>query len=735
MPLAGCGESAKIVNSNSASESSDTPPDALKNLGDEYVEREQNIVMPWTHQVSEELLAELIVEPGRIIAPLSLDAAQFEHGDVLASVVEDQAFLRKITGVEYAGDQVIYQTRQAAITEAVYKGSLSSSPSSDTMGADGALGSRQQGLSSQVPEYNIQGSKTFSESVSKTFGGVTMEAEPSINVSAQFYFDMEIDADNDVRRTEFQGTQTCSATADCFPNAARGANRAATCNRSSGRCEFTTTRSTGWGWFSSEGASCNDIIASLDFANNNAECRALYDQYYAGNITLDDLLEDGSSWHDWVVDGRTCEGHLPPHPVQVDWAKDHCSGTLKRLVVDGEGTVEPSTGELKIGVERGFDETFNLWDKKKQVASKMFFIGWLPVLITSNVSAKLDLTLKARVDAHATLAPISIQGLRFGSGFHYFASAAHDNGLGVELSNGQFRAFSSHHPEGAKYDAFQPNPERNPNPSIAGLDFTEQTFTASARGTASASIKLAPRIDLMLYGVAGPYLEPFTPYAEIKFDAGGLWSTNGTSETYGTCTESDTVRNLCGRIGAQGKMGLDATTICSNCDWDMDLYDTCSDYCPENPETMCAKTCLGDEPETPGPLSIKVLWADGTSDLDLSLSAPVSVNYRAFSGPVQGYQHSGDICPRESNPDNARCTDEPDADFGAYREEIFVEDAADVLRGAGNEYSINVKTYTAGSGSATFDLIVEADGEEVTSWSSESMAADGQSRNFTFVLP
>ena len=178
-------------------------------------------------------------------------AGNYEVGDVLVSADLDTPFWRKITRVDTSGSDVILQTRQAQLGEAVYKETLTKQPS----GQSGSLlETRSQPLE---------------------------PAEPSVKFDSSFYFDLKLDPQSGDSKTVFYGQARCQFKQECFPQAAPEEYRNVSCEIpffSNGElvgdhkvCTFVTTADQGiW---DAEGDSCDDIIAALDCAGRSSTPR------------------------------------------------------------------------------------------------------------------------------------------------------------------------------------------------------------------------------------------------------------------------------------------------------------------------------------------------------------------------------------------------------------------------------------------------------------------------------
>lgn len=719
---AGCGDKGRVVNTTT----DEAQQSERKHLGDEYIAQKTNVIMPWTHQLEDQLIDQIQVEADRLVVPLGTPAgdavADFDRGDVVVSAKPDQPFLRKILKVEQADGQVIFETRNAQLTEAVYKGQLTQEPITPALDE----GVRRQRLAQEadrittnditigVPDSDLSGLPNVrTESgklVLETPEGIELTAEPQIRLNASFYFDVKIEPANgmDASHTRFEGTKTCRTSDHCFPNAAAGENRGVSCQ--AGQCVFESTEYDGFWFFDGAGPSCNDIIAALDFAEQNASCQADFDAYYDGGMTLDQ------------VKAGTCGDHLPPHPVQVDWAKDHCSGALKRMVFDAEGELTPSTGPITMGLSVSEEKSWTMWKTRdKRLMSRMFFIGWLPVYITANGNARLTAKIEASAELTVGVEPIEVSGLRYGDGFHYYGSSSEDDDLGVRMNDGRVEKF---------YDGtgWGRNPVRQPNPQWSGVTFSEQDVTTRATASASGKMQLIPRIDLLLYDAAGPYIEPFSPYVSFSADARGVFSVRDGVEGPGGCGDKPSV--LCGRAGIESKVGITAANLCGNdCDWNTTVNDTCSDYCPDNNEMpLCYKKCLGDA-EEPSPFTARVRWDSETVDLDLRLASPEKVDYQDDTPTPMGFTHEGDTCPPQMG---TTCSSTRDNE-GQYSESISLDQEAPALR-SGTEIVIEVENFNS-EGQDSFDLVIEEDGQVVQEWSGQPTGSKGDVSTFTYSMP
>jgi hypothetical protein len=729
---AGCGDQeAKVVNSNTddPDQSTQEPPE---NWADAYIANQTNVIMPWTHRIADDVVDMAQVEAGRLVfadGPAADAVADVERGDVIVSANPASPFLRKIQSIERLDGELIFHTRNAEITEAVYKGELTQQQPSET----GSQGLRRQELNAEeaqrisadevtigVPDSDISGLPNVAMSNGKVTythsDGTKMSASPSLKINASVYFDLKVEPGGgmDTSHTDFVGTKTCQTADDCFPTAARGENRGVSCQ--SGQCAFHSTEYDGF-WFDGAGPSCNDLIGALDYAAQNDACGADFDRYYEGTMNLSQ------------VENGVCDGRLPPHPVQTDWAKENCTGALKRMVVDADGSLTPSTGPLTMTFAgASAEKSWTLWQsQEKRMMSRLFFIGWFPVYITANGSAKLEASVEASVSASASLEPVELTGLAYGAGFHYYASASDDDNLGVRMNDGTIKAFADYEQNNGGWGDFHLNPERTPDPQWTGLQFEQQDLTLKASGSVTAELEFAPRVDLLLYDVAGPYLEPFSPYASIEFSAGGVFSTQNGASGAGAC--SDEIASLCGRLGVKGTIGVTAENICgSECNWSTTLYDTCSDYCPANEEALCYKTCLGMEPEVPAPVEVIVSWQSDAVDLDLKMLQPEDVDYQNTATNPDGFQHGGDSCP----PTFAGCNDVADGS-GNFTERIFVKNES-TPPASGSNLVLQVYNYQS-NGQGTFDLTVQKDGEVIREWTGQSTGQEGDRPEFSFTLP
>lgn len=707
-----------------------TPDDAR-----EYIEREHAVVMPWTREVGPQLIELATVQEDALIFPAAAAEGivdQYESGDVLVSADFDKAFLRKVVSVERVGEDFVVHTTPATLGQAIYKGSLSTEEfDSETRTHLLEQSEYQTRFQELAPSRESFGSGTVGAGNVKQkapdSNPIKFSIDPSLKVKPSFYLDVKI-VPGSLNRSHnhfYSPNQRCpGGNANfCAPyvNGSDGGRTyrsfCGTYNGEANVCQFEQT-----GFV----ASCDSVIASLDFAEKNPGCNALFKKFYRGELGAD--AYNRSNW-----EGTACEyrgGALdlfmkkqwyPPHPVHVDWAKANCEGSVKRFVVDGQISVNASTGRIGVEAKRAWKPApYTVWQSKDvKLAQKVFFIGWLPVLITSNASLRVDAQVDATLKGSLTFDALSVSGLTFGGGFNRYERSYEDN-KGVYV-DGRFQRYSKNN-----YGVWQLNPWRLPNPTLKGLTLSDQSVLLSLEGKMHAKLSLIPRVDLLLYDIAGPFLEPFTIAGEVQLNAGGsVSSMDGVGPGGNTCNNS--VANLCARVGAEGNIGISARRLNSDWDWTYPhpLYTTCSDYCPANREPLCAKWCYPDGQGNP--IKIVLQWTSDNLDLDLKMSAPDSVNYQRDSATQQGWKHLGDTCPTGF----PGCTDRRSEGF--FKEIIVLEEGFPAPDNSTN-YRIDVKTNDLKGAGGTYDLLVYEGPTRKKTYANQTALPKGQTKTFSFTM-
>jgi hypothetical protein len=741
----GCGDEDQVID-NDGSE------DEVKPVTDEeaheYIMEQEAVIMPWTRHVEGPLIEQAVVEADRITFPASGNEAtvgEFELGDVLVSADPDKAFLRKITDLEHTADTYVVHTRDARIEEAVYKGDLSPHPPGEGQPlSDDGVDTRPQ---YSQPDKESFGSGSTSEededASEQSDKPIKFSMNPSVNISPSFYFDMKIEPSGNRHMNQnnlwspYQRCEGDNGGADvnmCAP-VVSGRGYESYCGEHDGDpyvCQFRQERFN---------ATCDTVVASLDFAEQNPQCKEMFDKFYAGEYGAD--AYNTSIWgarsspcRKGGISGFFGSYWMPPHPVHVDWAKKHCSGAIKRVVVDGQVDASATTGDIKIEATTGWksDEPYTIWKSKDyRLARKVFFIGWLPVLITSNASLRLDAEYEATLGATLEFEGISLTGLTFGGGFNKYAASEYEDHKGVYVG-GRLRRYSQ-----GNYGQWQGNPWRTPNPQLSGFELKNKEVIGRLEGTMSGKLSVVPRVDLLLYNLAGPFVEPVIPSAEVKLSAGGeLSNIEGFGNTGGMC--NDMPINVCARVGVEGRVGITAANICEDCEWEatIDYQDfairtgshddkgTCSDFCPENNETLCAKWCYFDG-EPPKAIEVVLEWDNDAVDFDLRMARPQAVDYTDDSPTSEGWLHSGDSCPDTFSGCSEVLED------GVFKETIelvegFPKPSNSTL------YSIEVETFKSNISGGTFDLVVYEDGNRVQTFRGETAPALRDSKTFEFTL-
>ena len=698
----------------------------------EYIDNQHTVIMPWTHEVDQSFVEQADVGPDRIRLPVDGHqeaAGQYEVGDVLVSANPDAPFLRKITDIELINGEYVFHTRQAKLGEAIYKGELDTAASaSGTQGQpleDGLNETRRQFLS---PDKIEGGGLDTAKEVTTVEGDVTFSMEPSVTVTPRYYLDVNLEPDRifDFSETFFSSPHLRCPGGDvsyCSPvlskDGFRGTKKYNTwCGEVDGMsnvCRYKAPMS----------ADCDTIISALNYAESHPDCQEMFDRFYADVYGSEPYRHH--LWNKRGCDHEDIGIHYPPHPIQVAWAKDHCHGAIKSFVADAEIEAKVSTGPIGIEAQASMQsEWFPIWERPEvELTRHVFFAGWLPVLITSNAEFGLYAKYDATITGRLAFDQIRIRGLKYGMGFHRYASAGYVQDKGVTMADGTFRQFY----QGGAYGQWHLNPTRTPDPRITGARLQDKGVTSTLEGTMTAKIKAVPRLTLELYDLAGPYVEPASPTGEVLFAAGGENSSvSGVGTAGSTCNNS--IANACARIGLTSEIGMQAEDICDGCSVGIDLYqDTCSDFCPANDEPLCAKWCF---PEGDGKaMEIKLTWNSSEVDLDLVMIAPALVSHTERTGD---WAHAGDTCPS----DFSGCVDEADQN-GEYLEQIS--------RGAGHEFvdentqfTIGVENFQQVTGAlppgVSYDLVVFRGGQPVKRVAQgKAVPTKGEAHSHTFTVP
>ncbi len=732
----GCGDGdGRLVSSNGGGEATDdgqgddgidTP--MTPELARDYIEEQDAVIMPWTREVSGPLLDQAELGEDRISFPTAGNddsVGQYEKGDVLVSADTEKPFLRKITNIEVVDDQYVVHTRHAKLGEAIYKGGVNT--------ADQTAG--QRGEPMQQGDYDTR--RQFLEPDKESFGDgststphpdeqadpnfpIDISMSPSVSVTPSFYFDMKIEptANTNANHNHFYSPhQRCPGgdASYCDPQVGGpNMNYESYCAPHNGTADVCQFRQDGFT------ASCDTVVGALDYAEENPDCQAMFDKFYKGEYGAEAYSSD--IWNNSACDYWGYGYWMPPHPVHMDWAKENCSGAVKRLVVDAEVDATATTGDITIAAEDwSSDDSYTVWQSEdKLLARKVFFIGWLPVLITSNASLRVEAEYEASLEASLTFDGMTLSGLTFGGGFAKYASSAYEDDKGVTV-DGQFERYSQ-----GNYGSWHQTPLRTPTPTLEGLELQNKEVLGTLEGTMSAKLSAIPRVDLLLYDLAGPYVEPLIPYGEIQLAAGGtLSSIDGFDAAGGTC--SDSAASICARVGAQGKVGITAENICDGCNWDTPLsYNTCSDYCPDNEEALCGKWCYdGNDVE---PVKIDLEWSNDSVDLDLRMTSPDNIDYQDRTPNSNGWVHSGDTCPSSFG---GGCNGQ--LQNGVYTESIWLDGSATMPNGS-TLYRVEVETFDATASGQSFDLQVYQDGQSAQSFT-RSAPANGDTTTIEFTLP
>lgn len=397
--------------------------------------------------------------------------------------------------------------------------------------------------------------------VYKNIGGafdVSISGRPTFSIEPRYWFSLDIDfdaGDKSPAGFQFYSTRTCDSDTDCFDGGLSGGeecqpyfpsihdvrpevaqhltpydreNRVQYCVYRPGveGTEVRVREEDGDVDEKDEYRTCERILETLEWVKEDGdghECGRDWQTWYDSKGHRGARNPD--SCHGWFWDA------FAPYPAQLEWAKLVCHGSVKHLEMDFQT-------DLKAGVEdfqmSALGSGFKAWTPidmdTKNLANPMFWVGWVPVVLTFNFDFSMPVVLSVTGD------------VSLNKGEPKFVGVEH-----VSIPGGGLHMYTSE--EAYEEGHFGPPSHRRPRGYLNDLhvnDVPQQTariHTPEVDGNLQGSLymSLNPELNLLLYDMVGPYLRPFEPYVEFI----------GAVGTEKSC-------NLGLKVGAKGELGLKA---------------------------------------------------------------------------------------------------------------------------------------------------------------------------------
>jgi hypothetical protein len=589
--LSSCGDSRLRPLENDAGE-----VDAAEAERDWY-ESQDTIVMPWVNVLDEATVAD-VQEKTEDAVVFSGDsaavAADYEYGDILISAYEDMPFMRRVIETEAEGATTRVITENASLTQVFYKASFNTSQ------AMGSLEPREQGLRRQAldtePLNGQRGDKidywameyspidqTGFEFQNTSFGELTLTGSPVLNVKSKFYFSIAMGAGDYLTPQEegwdYEGTSACvqeNGTADNNPDCVKGE----TCTPGGTigyTCHFEPLNYSG---------GLRDYPNKVDDYNDLKSCGGIIKAMEFGEANCSDWKE----WYEsrgtqprenykctdegWVYD----VDYYPPFPAQISWAKDNCSSLVEHLEVDIRNSASAGIKDLDLTFTDEYADTAELYNKSVGNKGIWFWVGFVPIYINVDLNFLLALDFSANFNFNLNLPGVTgIDEYPLPSGgYHMYGSDS-------DWDEGHF---------GEELDGFKPGLQEHEMPS--GNDDYFRIPELETHFSASAELKLRaePRLSVLLYDMAGPYIEPFNGFFALKGQVG-----EGLSCNFGAYAGFKSV------VGFRLQLPFG---IGDGEDFETEFYDSCGgseQMCPAGLDGGCWRTCWSNN-------------CDGTTDPD-----------------------------------------------------------------------------------------------------------------------
>jgi hypothetical protein len=187
-----------------------------------------------------------------------------------------------------------------------------------------------------------------------------------------------------------------------------------------------------------------------------------------------------------------------------------------------------------------------------------FWVGYVPVHMS--VNAELDLKFTGEIEGAGSLTVPGFTGLEAelpSGGMHLYGSQD-------DLEDGHFGDAN------ASFGVLRENKFTIFDPTIVNPNF--ENVQTAVELEAWAQLEFIPKLSILLYGSAGPFVEPLTLSAMLKAK---------------TARDADLACNLGFRAGVSGKVGFGIKApfgLSDTAEFSAKLYDSCSgrsNFCPE----------------------------------------------------------------------------------------------------------------------------------------------------------
>ena len=553
---------------------------------EQWLEQQPAIAAPWVDMLTADRTRDVVIAPDSLTFPSTPESLAYTEGDIIgaANINEGKVFLRRVVSVQNTGFQVILTTENAAITDAVLKGSLTQRPTQDI---PGTLSDTQRTTLQQLGLGDI-----FGDIPSGADLGKTSRLEDDAGTNFPGTIGLEISNPRfEAPDSDFEMSASISPNWGARIGEAFGFGTHIDAGRNSSG-QFTRRVET----------TCAKVAHSLDFMRGDTPdqraCRSAYEawanspSYPAFPASTSNLRHRGSHlqcrdsidyWPDgWIV---------LPYPEEVQWAKNNCRGVLENFHMEMQFnpqldvnraeisyTLEGQTGEL-------LPQEFTNQRDEFLSRDKWFvrFVGWFPVAIK----------FEGKIIANFYKAQAS-GSVEFGV---ENMSVGVDTRLVLSYAGGDLESRSAWSTAGSSV-----------TPHASGdISLTQGTL----QGRVEREF-FGLEGSILLYDLVGPYLRPIDLYGRVDA-AVGFSNTDRQVCNFGLSGGSKAAFGIRGQIPFTDK----------NADWDLWEHDTCGEgdrldprfYAREEGQ-FCVKHCVQKIP-----LEIKLEW-DEQVDLDLAVFLP-----------------------------------------------------------------------------------------------------------------
>lgn len=576
----------------------------------EFAERE-TFVAPWTQHIPEAQSSQAVVTPDQVTLPNTTPGeADYEVGDILVSdnIEANKVFLRRVIEVYPQGSTTAYRTEDAAVTDVVYKGTLSEMPTGQAPG--------HVHQSQNLTLFQLLSRKVF-PNLNTIQNIINGKWKYKVDGNHTLLFDLDI-----MKYVNFDNSKSGVEQFDASIEWSMlfGTKRINNLPVAGGAYTLDT--------------SCEQVLDALDKIREVSDCQGFYDEwvsrgapnlsgeYAFGTGTLPNVYSstrnnnrDRGSKGLWVPKCKDPSSWLGyqyamPYPEQTNWARQNCGGgALEKF--DFVATFAPeltvSQADLSItlkqeqelggNTENGLFENVSPSQRDELVkhgleiadgkATLRFFAGWLPVVVTFNgkvVHVPFKVEGKGNLD-------VSVKNpLR----------ASLDWRTEVHYNGGPIASSSSWDTSASRYTGDLQLPRMD-----------DVTFESS--GELSFTTELVKiELDVLLYDAAGLYFDGPSSYygAKVAIPSVDHWrgSLDGAvGEDAQSCLLTlSTGVALAG--GIKGKIPL------TDIDADLQLVDL--DSCSNGANLLCHQLCFDYIP-----LQVYASW-DKPVDVDLFVIDP-----------------------------------------------------------------------------------------------------------------